>query len=90
VVNTGKTTYFCDGEPYEINLKRTRYSLNRRLKPDHIVGITKIDEKLTFIIKWTNAKDEKVDLIDAKLVYEKWPSLALDYCQARLFYKYIT
>ncbi|XP_060845188.1 uncharacterized protein LOC132924759 [Rhopalosiphum padi] len=86
IVNWRSTTLICDGQSYEINLKRTRYSLTRGLEPDKIVGITIIDEKLTFIMKWKNAKDGKVDFISAKEVYEKWPDLAFEYYQARLTY----
>jgi hypothetical protein len=61
--------------------------LTRGLEPEKIVGLTKIEDKLTFIIKWNNSRDNKVDFISAKEVYEKWPNLAFDYYQARLTYK---
>ena len=50
-----------------------------------VVGTEKINEKLTFIIKWKNAKDGKVYSITPKEIYEKWPNVAIDYLQARLF-----
>jgi hypothetical protein len=76
-----KNTFLCDGKSYKI--KRRRYRLKRG--PNQILGIIKINSKLTFIVKWTNS-DETVDLIDSKEFNEKWPNLVLNYYQARLIY----
>jgi hypothetical protein len=58
-----KNTFLCDGKSYKI--KRRRYRLKRG--PNQILGITKINTKLTFIVKWTNS-DETVDLIGLQRV----------------------
>lgn len=80
-VKIENNTFLCDGKSFKI--KRRRYKLKRG--PNQILGILKINGKLTFIVKWANS-DEAVDLIDSKEFNEKWPNLVINYYQTRLIY----
>jgi len=53
--------------------------LDRGLQPDRIVTVSQNDGNLIFLVAWKNADEVEAELIEASVVYRKWPLLALKF-----------
>jgi len=78
--------YYDDDEDSKdsTSTESSKVGFDRGLEPDHIVGATEVDGKLKFLIAWKNS--EVADLLEATMIYEKCPQIAIQFFEARLRY----
>jgi hypothetical protein len=54
------------------------------IKPDHLIGVTKMDGIVMFLIVWKNI--ETADFVETQSVYERYPQFNMGLIKKRLLY----
>lgn len=86
-ITTGETAMdidVADGIDISGTKQENKNKSAKGLEADRIIAVSQTDGNLMFLVAWKNSTKSEADLVNASVVYRKWPLLALAFFKEAL------